>query len=124
MSARPILFFDGQCPLCRKEIKHYQRIDHARRIDWQDLFDPHTDVSQHGITHEAAMKVIHAVSQDGQVLKGVAAFMLIWRELPGYRHLARIISTLHVETLLDRLYHAFARRRYRSRCRSGHCSLE
>jgi len=40
MPTRPILFYDGQCPLCRKEIAHYQRLDRQQRVDWQDLFAP------------------------------------------------------------------------------------
>ena len=29
---RPMVFYDGGCPLCRREIAHYRRIDSAERL--------------------------------------------------------------------------------------------
>lgn len=124
MATRPILLYDSQCPLCRKEIRHYQRIDRQQKIDWQDLFAPDLSLTRFGITHEAAMKVIHCVDRQGQVHRGVAAFLIVWELLPGYRHLARIIIRLRLQGLLDRCYYWFAARRYRRRCRSGYCMLK
>ena len=34
---RPILFYDGGCPLCRREIAHYRRLDRAGQIHWLDI---------------------------------------------------------------------------------------
>lgn len=31
---RATVFFDGGCPMCRREIAHYQRLDAAGRIRW------------------------------------------------------------------------------------------
>lgn len=122
MPNKPILFFDGQCPLCRREIAHYQRLDSDQRVDWQDLFDPATRLDTWNLDKLDAMRVIHAIGQDGQVLKGVNAFMVIWQELPYYRHLATVIRTLRLESLLNWAYLKFASRRFKSRCKEG-CSL-
>ncbi|MBP0048707.1 DUF393 domain-containing protein [Marinobacterium sp. AK62] len=122
MSQRPILLYDGQCPLCKREIAHYKRLDIDRRVDWRDLFDPASDLETLGIDAWSAMSVIHAVAPDGRIHTGVHAFMLIWRELPCYRHLATVIETLRLTGLLDKLYHRFARWRFRSRCKQG-CGL-
>src|SRR5690554_5732240 len=80
MPTRPILFYDGQCPLCRKEIAHYQRLDRQQRVDWQDLFVPESSPEHYGLDRIQAMRVIHAVDRQGQLQTGVHAFMLIWRE--------------------------------------------
>ncbi len=122
MPNKPILFYDGQCPLCRREIAHYQRLDSAQRIDWQDLFDQATRLDKWGLEKLDAMRVIHAIGQDGQVLKGVKAFMVIWQELPYYRHLAAVIRILRLESLLNWAYLKFASRRFKSRCKGG-CDL-
>ncbi|MBV0931886.1 thiol-disulfide oxidoreductase DCC family protein [Marinobacterium weihaiense] len=124
MPNRPILFYDGQCPLCRKEIAHYRRLDSQQRVDWRDLFDPDLDLAAYGITHEDAMRVIHGVDTQGQLQRGIAAFMPIWDALPGYRHLARMIRILHLQRPLDRIYHWFAKRRYCSRCHDGQCRID
>lgn len=93
MPTRPILFYDGQCPLCRKEIAHYQRLDRQQRVDWQDLFTPESNPEHYGLDRIQAMRVIHAVDRQGQLQTGVHAFMVIWRELPYYRHRQRDQST-------------------------------
>ena len=65
MPTRPILFYDGQCPLCLKEIAHYQRLDRDRRIDWRDLFAADTHPEHYGLDRIEAMQVIHAVDPQG-----------------------------------------------------------
>jgi len=119
---KPILFFDGQCPLCRREIAHYQRLDGAQRVDWQDIFSDTCPLSQYGLDRVQAMQVIHAVNSAGQLCKGLDAFMIIWRELPYYRHLARLIEMLHLSRPVNAIYHRFARRRFQARCKDG-CQL-
>ncbi|ULG67796.1 thiol-disulfide oxidoreductase DCC family protein [Marinobacterium sediminicola] len=119
---RPVLFYDGQCPLCRREIAHYQRLDHHQRVDWQDLFAPDCTVRTYGIDTTNAMRVIHAVDSDGSVCKGVYAFLIVWQSLPYYRHLAWLIRALHLARPLDVFYHTFARWRFRKRCNQG-CKL-
>ena len=36
---RPMVFYDGGCPLCRREIAHYRRIDSAERLRWVDALN-------------------------------------------------------------------------------------
>lgn len=116
---KPVLFYDGQCPLCRREIAHYQRLDSDQRVDWQDLFSEQCSLDQYSLNPVEAMKVIHAVDHDGNVQPGVYAFMTIWQELPYYRRLAWLLKRLHLVGLLDRAYHRFARWRFRRRCDQG-----
>ena len=33
---RPMVFYDGGCPLCRREIAHYRRIDSTGSLRWVD----------------------------------------------------------------------------------------
>mgnify|MGYP000446977673 CR=1 FL=1 len=35
-SGRPLVFYDGSCPLCRREIAHYRRQDRAGALGWVD----------------------------------------------------------------------------------------
>jgi predicted DCC family thiol-disulfide oxidoreductase YuxK len=109
MPAKPILFYDGECPLCRREIDHYRKVDKQSRIDWQDIFASDTTLAQYQLSHTDAMKVIHAVDSAGTLQSGAHAFVVVWQELPGYRH-------------LNRAYLVFARLRFRSRCKQG-CQL-
>lgn len=122
MPAKPILFYDGQCPLCRREIDHYRKVDKQQRIDWQDIFAKNTSLGEYQLSHTDAMKFIHAVDSAGNLQSGANAFVVVWRELPGYRHLANVLTRLHLVGLANCGYRVFARLRFRARCKQG-CEL-
>ena len=121
MTTRTTMFYDGSCPLCRREVAHYRRLDQAGRVRWQDIAEDAAELTAHGIGREQAMRRLHALDAEGRLVSGAWAFAAIWRELPGYRWLARLVRTLHLLPLIDFLYRHFARWRYARRCRDGVC---
>lgn len=121
-AGRPIVFFDGGCPLCRREIAHYRRLDAAGAIDWRDIHADATALEGRGISWEQAMQRMHAITREGAVCSGAPAFVLVWRHLPYYRWLGGVLHRLPpIVWLMDRVYNVFARRRWRSRCAGGMC---
>lgn len=116
---KPLILFDGSCPLCRREISHYQRLDKRNRIIWQDIHQAGSLLQHHNITTEQAMRSLHALDGRGKTRTGVAAFLLIWDHLPGYRWLSAIIRAVKLQSLLEKLYRRFAGWRYRRRCSTG-----
>jgi predicted DCC family thiol-disulfide oxidoreductase YuxK len=117
------MFFDGGCPLCNREVAHYRRLDRRGSIRWVDITSQPEALSEHGIGYAAAMERLHALGEDGRIVSGVPAFVTIWRQLPGYRHLARIVEGLGLVPVLDRLYARFAAWRLKRRCSGGACDL-
>ena len=118
---KPTVFFDGGCPLCRREIQHYRRLDLGERVRWVDITAAGEVLARHGIDPAAAMQRLHALNERGEVVTGVAAFLVVWRQLPGYRHLARLLERLGLTPVLDRAYARFAVWRLRRRCAGGVC---
>ena len=116
------MYFDGGCPLCRKEVAHYQRRDRDERVRWVDISREPEALAPLGVDLATAMRRLHATDEHGRLVIGVAAFVAIWRQLPGYRHLARAVTTLRLTPLLDWGYARFAAWRLRRRCTSGSCS--
>lgn len=116
---KPEVFYDGGCPLCRKEINHYIRLDKEHRVNWRDIWQEKETLSKLGIEFSDAMKVLHTTDRNGDLQRGAYSFAVIWRELPYYRWLARVLDRLKLFGLIDRIYHRFARRRFRSRCKDG-----
>jgi predicted DCC family thiol-disulfide oxidoreductase YuxK len=112
---RPVLFYDGGCPLCRREIAHYRRLDRAGRVDWVDLYAQPDLAERYGVSWHTAMQRIHLLEIDGRLVTGAHAFAALWRRLPGYHWLARLVSLPGVLPLLDRGYASFARWRWRRR---------
>lgn len=118
----PIVFYDGGCPLCRREIAHYQRIDRDGLIRWLDIQQSEDELQANGLTWEKAMRRMHVRDSDGRMVSGADAFVALWRHIPRYRFIARIVSLPGVHWVSEQVYSAFARRRYRSRCNDQMCS--
>lgn len=111
------VFFDGGCPLCRREIQHYQSLRARAAIRWIDVTrEPESLVNAAGLSRREALAVFHVIDRDGHMHKGVSAFVALWRELPGYRWLARLVSLPIVHTVADRAYERFAAWHYGRRC--------
>ncbi len=117
------MFFDGGCPLCSREVAHYRRLDRSGRIHWVDITNQPETLLEYGIAYGAAMERLHALDEHGQVVSGVPAFVAVWRQLPGYRHLAGAVEGLSLVPVLDWLYRRFASWRLKRRCRDGACDL-
>lgn len=116
---KPEVFYDGGCPLCRKEINHYIRLDTEQRVNWRDIWQARETLTKRGVEFSDAMKWLHTTDHNGDLHRGAYSFVVIWRELPYYRWLARLVVRLKLIGLMDVLYQRFARRRFRSRCKEG-----
>lgn len=94
------VYHDGSCPLCRKEIGHYQRQRGAERIDFIDVsdrgYDPGPDLPR-----QTAMGRFHVRLPSGELRSGAAAFVEIWKVLPRWRPLAMAAGLLGATPALD-----------------------
>ena len=118
-----VVFYDGGCPLCSRELAHYRRLDRAGAIEWLDLHRSVDRLTEAGIAFDAAMARLHVIDPRSGVVSGVPGFVALWRHLPYYRHLACLVEGLRLTGPLDRLYDRFARWRLRRRCADGVCGL-
>lgn len=118
---RPVVFYDGACPLCRREIAHYRRLDRQQRLTWLDIATRPQLLQAYDIAWEAAMQRLHVIGADGRLLTGARAFRELWQHLPGYRWLARVVTLPGMLPVLEQAYMWFAHRRWRRRC-GAHCA--
>ena len=77
------IYYDGSCPLCRREIAFYRRLPGAGRLDWVDV-SAGASLGE-GLSCDAAMRRFHVREASGRLLGGGAAFARLWRALPGWR---------------------------------------
>ena len=132
--AIPTVFYDGACPLCRREIAHYRRLRVADRLAWVDISNDQATLDAHGLSRQAAMERLHVRDAAGNWQTGAWAFAELWAHLPRYRLLSGLLRRTGALPLLDRAYTLFARWRLRRRCdsrdpaasrgRSGHCAAD
>ena len=102
------VYFDGACPLCRAEIGYYQNQNGAEYIEFSDV-SANDSALPDGLTRAQAMARFHVRNADGDLLSGAAAFVHIWRTLPGWRWAARIASLPGAMTVMEFGYVSFLR---------------
>lgn len=119
-----VVYFDGSCPLCRREIHHYRGCKGADRIHWIDISLESYDAEAHNLDRDVAMTRFHVLDAQGRWQTGVRGFVTLWSELPGYRWAAVLVSGLHLITPLEWLYVRFAAWRVQRRCAGPQCRIK
>jgi predicted DCC family thiol-disulfide oxidoreductase YuxK len=84
------VFYDGACPLCRREIDMYKDLKGAESINWVNLQSCDADEIPRDVTRDELLGRFHIQSSDQSVKSGAAAFVEIWQKLPAFRFLARL----------------------------------
>ena len=114
------VFFDGDCPLCRREIGMLQRWDRHQRIRFTDIAKDDFDAVAIGITQEELMAEIHARLPDGRWLRGVEVFRRLYSAV-GFGPLVLLSRCPGISHLLNAGYRVFARNRLKwtGRCTSA-----
>lgn len=126
MTPRLIVYYDGLCPLCSREIDHYRLKAPAGQVSFVDISTPDFFATEHGLDPVAVQKHLH-VRLDGRVATGVDAFFAIWEVIPGFRWLRTFLSLPGVNWLARLFYELFAVVRPllpKRTCASGACSVE
>jgi predicted DCC family thiol-disulfide oxidoreductase YuxK len=107
--AQLLVWYDGSCPLCRREIALMRRLDTARAITFVNLASAEATCP---LDRDELLRRFHA-SEDGQMLSGAAAFAAMWRAIPRLRPLGLAARNPWALAVLERLYRVFLRLRPR-----------
>lgn len=99
------VYFDGSCPLCRREIALYRRQRGAERLVWVDVSAG--EALGEGLSCEAAMRRFHVREPQGRLLSGGAAFARLWRALPAWRVLGWGLAWPPMSWALELAYRLF-----------------
>jgi predicted DCC family thiol-disulfide oxidoreductase YuxK len=117
------VFYDGQCPLCVREMRWLQHKDRAHgRIVFTDITANQFDAASLGVSMGTLMQKIHGRLPDGSIVVGVEVFRRLYGAL-GFTWAVKVSRLPGVKQCLDVLYTLFARNRMRltGRCSAGHC---
>lgn len=123
-----ILFYDGHCPLCMREIAHLRRWNSAGQVQFVDITSADFTERYPQIDRDAAMAVLHGQLPDGRVITGVDVTVEAWNRV-GKGHWVRWLKWPGVRWVSPALYRLFARHRHRlarlltgeSRCTEDDC---
>ena len=96
------VFYDGDCPLCLREIQMLQWMDRRRkRVRFTDIAAQDFKSEEYGKTFDELMAQIHGRTPDGEWLIGVEVFRRLYSavgfgwlvapsRLPGVSHLLEV----------------------------------
>ena len=123
------VFYDGDCPLCLKEIQMIQWMDRKKhRIRFTDIAAEDFDAEALGTTFEDLMARIQGRLQDGTWIEGVEVFRQLYGAV-GFGPIVWLTRIPGISHTLDVLYRFFAKHRLRltGRCmpgEDGECTLQ
>jgi predicted DCC family thiol-disulfide oxidoreductase YuxK len=118
------VFFDGDCPLCAREIDTLQRWDRKGSVRFTDIAARGFDAGAVGRTQGELTGSIHGrFLSDGSWVDGVEVFRQLYSAV-GLGPLVTLTRLPGVSGALDAAYAVFARNRLRitGRCDAETCS--
>ena len=118
------VFFDGDCPLCLKEISMLRWMDRKKRIRFTDIAKPEFDAGEIGKTFEDVMRSIHGRLPDGTILEGADVFRHLYSAV-GLGPIVFLTKLPLLKQLCDAMYRVFAKYRLKvtGRCLDEACEL-
>jgi predicted DCC family thiol-disulfide oxidoreductase YuxK len=99
------VYFDGSCPMCRREIAIYRRLPQAAAVDWVDV-SAGAELGA-SLSCAQAMARFHVRDRQGRLYSGAAAFSKMWRMFPGWRWLGWLSAWPPLSWLFEAAYRLF-----------------
>jgi predicted DCC family thiol-disulfide oxidoreductase YuxK len=125
---RLVVLFDGTCRFCTREAKRLRGLG-GDQVELRSFQDDGVLDAFPGITHEAAMQRIHAVTPEGRVYAGAEAIARILTIVPAWGWIGFGYYVPGVRQLAELGYRLVAKYRYRllgrgdDACDGGTCHL-
>lgn len=112
------VFYDGDCPICSREIEMIRRMDRHARIRFTNIVAPEFDPRPLRLTMDELMAHIRGRLPDGSMIQGVEVFRRLYAAV-GFRRIVAASRLPGISQLLDAGYAIFARYRLRL---TGRCT--
>lgn len=118
------VFYDGECPLCMREIRMLRRLDRRGKIAFTDIAAVGFDPGALGLDMGRMMDRIRGRLPDGTLIEGVEVFRRLYAAV-GFGPLVALTRLPGISALLDAAYTLFAKNRLRltGRCHDGQCAV-
>lgn len=97
------VWYDGQCPLCIREIALMRRLDKREAIEFIDVAE---ESNACPLDRDLVLSRFHA-KENGEILSGASAFAAMWRAIPLLRPVGLAAKNGAILAILEDLYRAF-----------------
>ena len=96
------VFFNNSCNVCRLEINHYKKIS-GNNLEWVDITNNQQAINLTSKSKEELLRRLHVID-NGEVIGGAKAFIIIWSKIPKYKFLSKIFSIKPLFFIFHYLY--------------------
>ena len=100
------VFFNNSCSICRMEIYHYKKISNSN-LEWIDITNNDDALKLTSKSQKELLRRLHVID-DGKVIGGAKAFVVIWSKIPKYKFLSKIFSIKPLFVLFHYAYDVVA----------------
>ena len=100
------VYFNDSCNICRLEINHYKKIADSS-LEWVDITNNEDALVKTSKTQAELLRRLHVI-EDGKVIGGAKAFIIIWSKIPKYKILAKIFSLKPLFIIFHYIYEIVA----------------
>ena len=100
------VFFNNSCKICKMEIDHYKK-NSDENLEWVDITNNQQAVDLTSKSKEELLRRLHVID-NGQVIGGAKAFIIIWSKIPKYKFLSKIFSIKPLFFIFHYLYEVAA----------------
>ena len=84
------VFFNNSCNICRFEINHYKKISDSS-FEWIDITNNDEALKITSKSEKELLRRLHVIN-NGKVIGGAKAFLVVWSKIPKYKILHKIFS--------------------------------
>lgn len=103
---RTTVYFDGACPLCRREIALLRKFDKKQKLLFKDVSPPQA-AAFCPLPQKDMLARFHVRRSDGVMLIGAEAFCTAYAQLPGLGWVERLGRWPATRIVLNGLYTIF-----------------
>ena len=96
------VYYNNSCNVCRLEINHYKKIA-DKNLEWIDITSNTQALKETSKSSAELLRRLHVI-ENGEVIGGAKAFVIIWSKIPKYKFLAKIFSFKPLFILFHYLY--------------------
>ena len=105
------VFYDGNCPICNKEIEVYKKLNQNKTIKWYNIYDNDQALKIINKSREECLKAFHVIDKN-IIYKETDAFFILWKDIKYFKILYYLFNFKIIKFFLNFLYKIYAKYRY------------
>ena len=100
------VYFNNSCKICRAEINLYKK-EKIKDIKCIDITNNKQAEIQTKKNNKTLLRRLH-VEKNGEIIGGAKAFLLVWKKIPKYRILYRLLKLPIIFNIFSIIYEIIA----------------